>query len=79
MNDYVDYSVMIASKGVDEINSGYIKASPFEAKTTCEYCKYGGLCKRIVKEDGGRTASKITKQTISDAVEYEKAQKSNLP
>ena len=71
MNAYVDYALKIASKGVDEINAGYIKATPYNPKNKCAYCEYAGLCSTNLKETDGRKVSDIKTQTVVDAVEYE--------
>lgn len=40
--DFLDYSVFVARQGAAEIKEGYIAPSPYG--TSCEYCKYGGMC-----------------------------------
>ncbi len=40
--DFLDYSVLVARQGCEELKSGYIAASPYE--NGCEYCKFGGIC-----------------------------------
>ncbi len=39
---FLDYGVMVAKNGADEMTSGYIKPSP--VKDICKYCKMGGCC-----------------------------------
>ncbi len=40
--DFLDYSVLVAREGVKELKEGYVAPSPYG--TSCEYCKYGGMC-----------------------------------
>ena len=40
--DFLDYAVLVARQGCEEIKEGYIAASPYDEK--CKYCKYGGMC-----------------------------------
>ena len=40
--DFLDYSVFVARQGSNELKEGYIAPSPYG--TSCEYCKYGGMC-----------------------------------
>lgn len=40
--DFLDYSVLVARQGCQELKEGYIAASPYE--DNCKYCKYGGMC-----------------------------------
>ena len=72
MDAYLEYAVMIASKGVDEINSGYVKASPYNAKNKCSYCEYGGLCGKNLKEEDGRKIGSVKPDEVVEAVKREK-------
>ncbi|MBO5712627.1 MAG: exodeoxyribonuclease V subunit gamma [Clostridia bacterium] len=78
MSAYLDYAVMIASKGVDEINLGYVKPSPYDANTKCVYCEYGGLCKRMIKEGDNRKVKGVCATTVVNAVKYEKQAQSEI-
>ena len=40
--DFLDYSVLVARQGCQELKEGNIQPSPYEGN--CEYCKYGGMC-----------------------------------
>lgn len=40
--DFLDYSVLVARGGVQELEEGYIAPSPYDGD--CAYCKYGGMC-----------------------------------
>jgi ATP-dependent helicase/nuclease subunit B len=71
MQAYLDYSLKIAAKGVDEINEGYVKAKPYKPDVNCKYCKYAGLCNTVICETDGRKVSKVTPEDIVLAVEYE--------
>lgn len=48
--NFLDYGVMVAKNGADEMASGYIKPSP--VKDVCDYCKMGGCC-GFSRSDGG--------------------------
>ena len=74
MNDYRDYAVMIASKGVDEINSGYVKATPYNPEQTCKYCKFAGLCGTHLQDAEGRKVTDVKPITVSNAVRIERGE-----
>ena len=78
MNAFIEYAVQIASKGVDEINSGYINASPYDAKSKCEYCEYGGLCGRNSEDEKGRKIGSVKTESVVEAVEYERKLKGEI-
>ncbi len=40
--DFLDYSVLAARQGAQELKDGFIAPTPYAGN--CEYCKYGGLC-----------------------------------
>lgn len=40
--DFIDYAVLEARQGVEELKGGFIAPSPYEG--ACSYCKYGGMC-----------------------------------
>ena len=40
--DFLDYSLLLARQGCDELKQGYVAPSPYEGK--CSYCKFGGMC-----------------------------------
>lgn len=40
--DFLDYSVLLARQGANELKEGYIAPTPYGE--TCTYCKYGGMC-----------------------------------
>ena len=65
---YMKYAIKLSENAVNEMNSGFIKPSPF--KDECEYCSYGGMC-GFCKDTGlERNVSGVSKKTIIDAVEY---------
>ncbi len=66
MNRYLEYAVKVSENAIDEINSGFIKATPYEK--ACDYCKYGGMCGFDKDCDVERKAKKVTKSTIIEAV-----------
>lgn len=49
-SDFINYSSLIARKGVSEMVSGNVTPSP--AKGVCDYCKMGGSCGFLVGVDG---------------------------
>ena len=73
MKRYLEYAVKVSEKAIDEINSGFIKATPYEK--ACDYCKYGGMCGFDKDCDGERKVKKVTKDTIVNAVINEKGEK----
>ncbi len=66
MKRYLEYAVKVSENAIDEINSGFIKATPYEK--ACEYCKYGGMCGFDKDCSQERKAKKVTKSTIIEAV-----------
>lgn len=40
--DFLDYAVLVARQGAQEIKEGYIAPTPYD--DGCKYCKYGGMC-----------------------------------
>lgn len=65
---YMKYAIKLSENAVNEMNSGFIKPSPF--KDECEYCSYGGMC-GFCKDTGlERNVSGVSKKTIIDAVDY---------
>ena len=40
--DFLDYSVFVARQGCKELKEGYVAPTPYGS--SCEYCKYGGMC-----------------------------------
>lgn len=65
MQNRLNYAVKVAKNGVNEILSGYIKPSPLST-SPCEYCSYGGMCFKNVKDDNSvrkESAKKISKVT----------------
>ena len=40
--DFLDYAVLVARQGAEEVKAGYIAPTPYDED--CEYCKYGGMC-----------------------------------
>lgn len=66
MKRYLEYAVKVSENAVDEINSGFIKATPYEK--ACDYCKFGGMCGFDKDCSQERKAKKVTKSTIIEAV-----------
>ena len=64
--DFLDYAVLVAKKGCEELKEGYIAPSPYEKN--CNYCKYGGMCgfNREVTEE--RKEGAITPTAIAEIV-----------
>ncbi len=40
--DFLEYGVLVAEQGAEEIKEGFIAPTPYKDK--CTYCKYGGMC-----------------------------------
>ncbi len=62
--DFLDYSVLVARQGCNELKEGFIAPSPFDKG--CEYCKYGGMCGFNRDSDTPRTESAIDPSTIAE-------------
>ena len=58
-NDFLQYSALIARKGVKEMLEGNIEPSP--ADGACKYCKIGGSCQFAVGIDGEERSSRTVK------------------
>lgn len=73
MQAYLSYALEISKQGIDEINKGFIKPSPYASssvKTDCDYCQFGGLC-GFSEDYGGKCRKakvKATKDTIVSAI-----------
>ena len=57
--DFLQYSTLIARKGVKEMLEGNIEPSPAEG--ACKYCKMGGSCNFAVGLDGEERSSRTVK------------------
>ena len=68
--DFLDYAVLVAKKGCEELKEGYIAPSPYEKR--CEYCKYGGMCGFNREIAQARSESAISPTTIANIVRNEK-------
>lgn len=68
--DFLDYAVLVARKGCQELKEGYIAPSPYEKG--CEYCKYGGMCGFNREVAQTRSESAISPTTIANIVRREK-------
>lgn len=68
MDSYLRYAIKVSENAVNEMNTGFIKATPY--KDECEYCKYGGMCGFSKDCDAERKVTGINKKTILNAVEY---------
>ena len=66
MKRYLEYAVKVSENAIDEINSGFIKATPYEK--ACDYCKYGGMCGFDKECSSERKVKNVKKSTIIDAV-----------
>ena len=62
--DFLDYSVLVARQGCQELKEGYIAPSPYGSG--CEYCKYGGLCGFNKDVCQPRTETAIDTTTIAE-------------
>ena len=68
--DFLDYAVLVAKKGCEELKEGYIAPSPYEKG--CEYCKYGGMCGFNREVAQTRSEGAITPVAIANIVRKEK-------
>lgn len=68
--DFVDYSVLVARRGKQEIEDGYISPSPYEGG--CEYCQYGGMCGFNKDDKRARKETAIDPKTIASIVKKER-------
>jgi len=64
--DFLDYAVLVAKQGCEELKEGFVAPSPYDKK--CEYCKYGGMCgfNREIAET--RSESAVAPTTIANIV-----------
>ena len=76
MNELCSYAIKISSKGVDEINAGFIKATPYDEK--CKYCEYAGLCSTSVENVNKRKVEGVNFQSIVEASRYEEVDDGEL-
>ncbi len=68
MQKYLKYAIKISEKGVEEMSSGFIDATPYEG--SCTYCKYNGMCGYHSEVcDKTRKVKGVTPKTIVDAVD----------
>ena len=70
MQSYLKYALKVAENAIDEINSGFIKPTPY--KDACNYCKYGGMCGFDMENGVERQCKNVTKETIIKAVNGKK-------
>ena len=61
--NFLDYSVLVARKGCEELKEGYIAPTPYNG--SCDYCKYGGLCGFNKEKCTLRTEESIDPKTIA--------------
>jgi ATP-dependent helicase/nuclease subunit B len=62
--DFLDYSVLVARQGCQEIKEGNVAPSPY--KDGCKYCKYGGMCGFRAEKDAARSENTIDPPTIAE-------------
>lgn len=72
LNDYIEYSRLVAAEGLAEMKEGVIVPSPYGEK--CSYCKFRGVCGYDEETMGLRREAAASKGDISAAVEYEKGE-----
>ena len=73
--DFLDYSLLVARQGCDELKEGYIAASPYEGK--CEHCKFGGACGFDKDVCATRKESSIDPVTIANVAKEKRDGKEN--
>ena len=62
--DFLDYSVLAARQGAQELKEGYIAPTPYAGN--CEYCKYGGMCGFRKGEHTVRKEKNVDPKGIAD-------------
>ena len=68
--DFLDYSVLVARGGAQELKEGFIAPSPYEGG--CGYCKYGGMCGFNKDVGTSRKESGIEPKTIAQIAKKER-------
>lgn len=68
--DFLDYSVLVARQGVQELKSGFIAPTPYGE--SCEYCKYGGMCGFNKEKNAPRKEERIEPPTIANIAKTER-------
>jgi ATP-dependent helicase/nuclease subunit B len=68
--DFLDYSMLVASKAHEEVKDGFIAPSPYESSEchSCRYCKYGGMCRFNKDTSSSRTETGIKPKEIAEIV-----------
>lgn len=61
---FIDYSVLVARSGYEELKKGYIEATPY--RSSCTYCPYGGMCGFCKDTTEERKESKIDPKMIAN-------------
>ncbi|MBQ8659118.1 MAG: PD-(D/E)XK nuclease family protein [Clostridia bacterium] len=64
--DFLDYAILEAKQGKQELKEGFIAPSPYEGN--CEYCKFGGMCGFNRDLSQTRKESEITPAEIAGIV-----------
>ena len=62
--DFLDYSVLAARQGVQELKEGFIAPTPYAGN--CEYCKFGGMCGFNKDAQTARKEKTIEPKTIAE-------------
>ena len=62
--NFLDYSVHVARQGCKELKEGNIQPSPYVS--TCDYCKYGGMCGFNKETQTVRSEKDIDPKTIAE-------------
>ncbi len=76
LENYIEYSNLVAAEGFSEIKEGVIAASPCGEK--CSYCKFSGICGYDEETQSLRRDVCAGKDDITAALEYEKQLKSGV-
>ncbi len=66
LDSFLTYAKKVCEVGSTELSEGYI--APYPYKGACDYCKFNGMCGYDSELDSCRELSKITKDTIINAV-----------
>ena len=64
--DFLQYGVLVAKQGCQELKEGYIAPTPYDGH--CRICKYGGLCGFSLETAEPRKEGAITPSAIAEIV-----------
>lgn len=71
LNDLKKYAQVVSENAVDEIKSGYIKASPSDVSKPCEFCPYLQMCLRNSNAIEYRNSFKVNLESFKEVEDEE--------